>query len=133
MNHQVLVVDDSAIVREPIAAALRLNGFDAVEASDGKDALSKLKFGPFSLVLLDITMPRMDGLEFLCEFRRDSNNARIPVIVLTASGKKSHVVEVAKYGVVDYLLKPHFTLEVLITSVRRHIREAEDAMRYGVR
>jgi HD-like signal output (HDOD) protein/DNA-binding NarL/FixJ family response regulator len=117
----ILVVDDMAIFRDPIAMSLRAAGYAAVCAVNGKDALQMLKTARPDLVLLDLGMPVMDGLEFLRVMRADPDAARIPVICLTAQADRDRVVEVATFGVRDYLLKSRFSLNEMLTRIRKHL------------
>ncbi|MEE9129324.1 MAG: HDOD domain-containing protein [Phycisphaerales bacterium] len=117
----ILVVDDMAVFREPIAAALRAKGYETICASDGREALGIVKTGQPDLVLLDVAMPIMDGLEFLKALNADATIPRPPVILLTAVAEKSYVLQAAQLGVNDYLLKSQFSLEELAARVQRRL------------
>lgn len=123
----ILIVDDSAICREPIAAALRLKGYKTICAADGLDALAALereKPKP-SLALLDISMPRMDGITLLAAMRKHPDYKTIPVILLTAAQDRDTVLKAANLGVRDYLLKSKFSLDDLMNRIKKHIDEPE--------
>ena len=99
----ILIVDDSAICREPIAAALRLKGYKTICAADGLDALAALereKEKP-ALALLDISMPRMDGITLLAAMRKHPEYKNIPVILLTAVQDRDTVLRARNLGVRD--------------------------------
>jgi HD-like signal output (HDOD) protein/CheY-like chemotaxis protein len=125
----ILIVDDSAICREPIAAALRLKGYRTICAADGLDALAALereKEKP-ALALLDISMPRMDGISLLAAMRKHPDYKSIPVILLTAVQDRDTVLRARNLGVRDYLLKSHFSLDDMLSRVKKHIDEPEPA------
>ena len=83
MTH-VLVVDDHAITREPLARLLRIEGFEASVASNGFEALDKIRSSPPDIILLDLMMPKMDGVALLTELRQDARCKDIPVILMTS-------------------------------------------------
>jgi putative two-component system response regulator len=107
MALKVLVVDDDFINRKLLQTHLKSNPnvTDIVEAENGSDALDKLKKDPnISIILLDIMMPVVDGIEFLKIFRSDMSNAHIPVIVLSTDDTRK--TEVFDNGANDFLRKP---------------------------
>ncbi|MCB9450295.1 MAG: response regulator [Anaerolineaceae bacterium] len=108
-NELILVVDDNDDFRDSIEAALRLNGFLTCTATDGFDALRQIESAKPDLMLLDLQMPRMDGLELLDRM----NEARIelPVILMTAHGSEAIAVEVFRKGVKNYVIKGRDTLD----------------------
>jgi two-component system cell cycle response regulator len=100
----ILTVDDSRAVRTIVSKQVKDLGFDVVEAEDGQQGLAKLAECQFDLVLLDVTMPVMDGPTMLAKMREGGN--RTPVIMLTAESKRTIVSEAMKVGITDYILKP---------------------------
>jgi CheY-like chemotaxis protein/HD-like signal output (HDOD) protein len=115
----ILVVDDMAVFREPIAASLRLAGYETLCAADGVEALElTLKHQP-ELILLDVSMPRMDGLTFLKRLRSEPTIAKTRVMLLTALSEKDHVLTAATLGVRDYLLKSRFRLTDLLDRIKK--------------
>jgi len=113
--HTILVVDDDAAVRRPIARLLGFEGFQVVEASDGQEALTRLQAGPgVAAILLDLRMPVMDGWAFRAIQRSDPRFADIPVIVI--SGADSDRFN--ELGAVAALEKP-----VTVSSVIRLLRD----------
>src|SRR5687768_17561134 len=106
----VLVVDDMPIFRDPIAASLRLAGYETVGAADGAAALASARARRPDVILLDVSMPVMDGFAFLRELRDHPGLATVPVILLTAASDRKFIIEAGKYGVKDYLLKSRFSL-----------------------
>ncbi len=115
---RVLVVDDMAVIREPIAAALRREGFDAVCAANGREAIGLMRTQPPDLILLDLGMPEMDGLELLRRMKSDATLPSPPVVVLTAAGDKDSVLRSRQMGVRHYLLKAQFSLADMVARVR---------------
>lgn len=104
---KVLIVDDSSIMRKFAKDSLkRLNVTNVTEAEDGKAALTELKKETYDLILSDLHMPNMDGLELLRAVRSDSNLKDIPFIIMTLDGKKDVLLEAVKEGLNDYLIKP---------------------------
>lgn len=117
----VLIVDDMAIFRDPIAASLRLAGYEAVAAPNGQEALALIAKKRPDLILLDLAMPVMDGMTMLAALRRMPGGEKIPVILLTAAAEKRLVLQAAQHGVGDYLLKSRFSLAELLTRVKKHL------------
>ena len=102
---RVLVADDDPQMRRLIRSVLQREGFEIVEASDGLDALDAIERGGVDLVILDLEMPRLDGLGVLDELRAQVRTATLPVIVLTAQHGESEE-KALDLGAQDYLTKP---------------------------
>jgi two-component system chemotaxis response regulator CheY len=112
-NMRILVVDDFPTMRRIIRSLLRELGFINVEeAEDGSDAISKLKKGPFELVISDWNMPNVDGLEMLQQIRASDDLKALPVLMVTAEAKKENIIAAAKAGANGYVVKP-FTAATL--------------------
>ena len=109
-NRSFLVVDDSTTFRQLLCMSLtRLDGIkesDITEATDGMDALEKVKCGEYDLVLTDIRMPRMDGLEFVRRVRRELNRNDIPIIIISTKGAEEDIETGMSMGANGYLSKP---------------------------
>jgi two-component system response regulator MprA len=118
---RILVVDDEPAVREAVERALRLDGHDVLLACDGEEALATLDERPPDAVVLDVLMPRVDGLE-LCRRMRLGGD-RTPVLMLTARDAVSDRVAGLDAGADDYLIKP-FALDELLARVRALLRRA---------
>lgn len=117
---RVLVVDDDATVREVVRRYLSRDGHQVIEAADGPSALSAVRSSAPDLVVLDLMLPGIDGLEVCREIRRTS---AIPVIMLTALGQESDRVVGLEYGADDYVVKP-FSPRELTLRVSRVIERA---------
>lgn len=112
-NIKILVVDDAATMRQIVRKSLgQLGLHDVTEAVDGHDALSKLEKGQFHFIISDWNMPNMMGLDFLKAVRAKESTKTIPFLMVTAEAKRDNILEAAKAGVSQYIVKP-FTLEAL--------------------
>jgi two-component system, cell cycle response regulator len=101
---RILTVDDSRPIRMIVSKALVEMGFEVGEAEDGNDGLKKLQDGAYDLVVLDVTMPNLDGPGMLAKMREAGD--KTPVLMLTSESKTSIVAALMKLGIQDYLLKP---------------------------
>ena len=117
----MLVVDDDAGVRQAVRRALGLEGYDVALAGDGVEALRAIGDEPPDAIVLDLMMPRLDGLE-VCRRLREHGD-RTPILVLTAKHRLSERVAGLDAGADDYLVKP-FALEELLARVRALLRRA---------
>ena len=125
-ERRILVVDDEETIRETLVDILDEQGYVAVGATDGRDALRKLRASPrpWSLILLDFTMPIMDGRAFREEQRRDPALASIPVIVLSAY--RDVAEKAAELEAASYLSKPP-SLPALLELLSLHVRSGAAA------
>ncbi len=119
MGKKILVVDDSLTVRQQVALALTGAGFQVVEAADGVDGLEKMTAHPdLAMVLCDVNMPRMTGIEMLEELKRRGDRAGIPVLMLTTEAAPPLVDRAKKAGAKGWIVKP-FKPELLVAAVSR--------------
>jgi two-component system chemotaxis response regulator CheY len=110
---RVLIVDDSAVMRKIVERSLRQAGLDlaeVLEACNGVEALAEVKKGNLDLILSDINMPSMDGIEFLRNLAGVESAKGVPVIMITTEGSEARVVEALSLGAKGYIRKP-FTPE----------------------
>lgn len=130
----ILVVDDNELNRDALSCLLRLQQYDVGVASDGEQALSLLGSQSFDLVLLDIEMPGLSGLDVLTRIRTTRNNTDLPVIMVTARTHGPDIVEAFRLGANDYLTKP-IDCPVALARISTHLshkrvveklRESED-------
>ena len=113
---QVLVVDDDQLIIDLVTAFLESDGLEVIAAGDGREALARIAEARPDLVLCDVVMPRMGGLEFLHALRGNVKTEAIPVIMLTARGATKEVVAALRAGADDYVRKP-FSSEELLARV----------------
>jgi len=125
---KILIVDDMAIFHEPIAAVLRLSGYEALCASSGAEAIQLALENTPDLILLDVVMPEMDGVACLKRMRANPKIRGIPVVMLTATGERSTVLEAAHLGVQGYILKSSFSKDTLLSTVARVLSGAPESV-----
>lgn len=121
MPKRVLIIDDETDLLEALDSWLGSYGYEVSTAKDGAEGLSRAKELRPDLVILDISMPKMDGFEVLSLIRADTQTASTPVVMLTAKGRTENIFEAEKLRAVDFLIKP-FDATELLTSVRKNIR-----------
>jgi two-component system, OmpR family, response regulator MprA len=118
---RILVVDDEPAVQNALSRALALERYEVAHAMDGREALDRLGAEPYEVVILDVSMPRLDGLE-VCRRLREGGD-RTPVLMLTAREQVDDRVAGLDAGADDYLVKP-FALRELLARVRALLRRA---------
>jgi len=118
----ILIVDDMLTLRQPARFILEREGYLIEEAGDGQEALQKIAQSYPDLVLLDLMMPTMNGVEVLRHMQADAALRDIPIIVLTAVVSEWQMSRYIRMGAVDYILKP-FTAATLLDRVRCALRE----------
>jgi two-component system phosphate regulon response regulator PhoB len=122
-NESILVVDDEEDVLELVRYNLDKSGYQVETASSGEEALAKARRKLPDLVILDLMLPGMDGLEVCKKLKNDAKTEGLPIIVLTAKGEETDIVTGLELGADDYVTKP-FSPKVLIARVRRILRRA---------
>lgn len=120
MGRKILTVDDSKTIRMIVAKAFKTFDCEILEGSNGVEGLAVATREKPDVIILDFTMPIMDGFEMLSKLKADSDLKSIPVIMLTAEAGREQVLKIAKLGVRDYLIKP-FKEDVIIERVSRVI------------
>jgi diguanylate cyclase (GGDEF)-like protein len=126
MSQLVLVADDDPDILAIVKVNLELDGFEVETAVDGEDAIRKATAKPPHVIILDIMMPRMDGLTALHRLRSQATTANIPIVLLTARGLPEDRVRGLELGADDYITKP-FDITELAARVRAVLRRTEAA------
>ena len=122
MSAKVLVVDDSATVRQQVRMALSQAGFDVVEASDGIEGLARItKSTDVKVVVCDVNMPRMNGLEMLEKCR--AQGSQVGVLMLTTEGQPAMIQKAKQLGAKGWIVKP-FKAELLVAAVQKLMQAA---------
>ena len=114
---KILVIDDSPTVRQQVGLALTQAGYQITEAVDGMDAINKVDES-IAMLICDVNMPRMNGLEMLEKLRTDARWAALPVVMLTTEGQPGLIERAKKAGAKGWIVKP-FKAELLVAAVKR--------------
>jgi diguanylate cyclase (GGDEF)-like protein len=126
----ILVVDDEVMNRDILKRRFERHGFEIVEASGGHQAIALAQERTFDLVLLDVTMPDINGLEVLKRIRQNPSTATLPVIMVTGKSEGSHVAEAFAAGANDYVTKPvDLVVALARINAQLRLRQAEKAAR----
>lgn len=118
MGKVIMTVDDSASVRQMVSFTLKQNGYDVVEAVDGKDGLQKLSGAKIDMIITDLNMPNLDGIGLIKGARSLPTCKFIPIIMLTTESQDSKKAEGKAAGATGWIVKP-FKPEQLITVVKK--------------
>jgi two-component system chemotaxis response regulator CheY len=115
---RILIVDDSPTLRKMVRASLRtLESFDFIEATNGLEAIEQVALGPVALMILDLNMPDMHGVDVLKFIRRHPSSRGVPVVVLTTRGDESSRDAALAAGATQFMTKP-FAPETLLSAAR---------------
>lgn len=114
---KIMIVEDDVFIRDIYQVKFSQEGFDVITAEDGVKALEMLKDVTPDIILLDIIMPYMNGMEVLKKIKSDDKLKNIPVIMLTNISEKEKVDEGMNLGIADYLIKSHFTPSEVLAKV----------------
>jgi two-component system phosphate regulon response regulator PhoB len=122
MPHEhILVIEDEEDIQELIQYNLSKEGFLSVSALSGEDGLKKIKRESVDLVVLDLMLPGMDGLDVCRALKKNDKTQHIPIIILTAKGEESDVVTGLELGADDYIVKP-FSPKILVARIKSVLR-----------
>ncbi|MGC4093429.1 MAG: response regulator [Polyangiaceae bacterium] len=117
-ERKVLIVDDSETIRQQVASALEQAGFGVVEACDGIDGLECASANELCMVILDVNMPRLSGLEMLERLKSDPRHAKLPVLMLTTEVQQSMIERAKKAGARGWMIKP-VKMDQLVSTVTK--------------
>ena len=117
MSKKILIVDDSATVRQQVRAALEQVGFIVTEAVDGQDAVQKMSVG-FSGIVCDVNMPRMNGVEFVEVVKKQPEHASLPILMLTTEGSPELIRRANAAGAKGWIVKP-FKPDQLVAAMQK--------------
>lgn len=123
MSQQIMIIDDEAGMRDLLADALKLAGFETVTAADAMNALTLLRTTKPDLLIVDINMPMMDGFEFIERIRTNGDNT--PALMLSARGDRADITKGLTLGADDYMTKPLQGLEELVLRVKAILRRSQ--------
>lgn len=124
---EIFIVEDEEDILELLRFHLTRDGFDVFSAGDGEEAIRAIIKRPPALVLLDLMLPGLDGLEVCRAIKKESKTAHIPIIMTTAKGEEADIVAGLELGADDYVTKP-FSIKVLIARVRAVIRRRQEPL-----
>lgn len=118
MAKRILIVDDSVSIRKSVSFVLTEEGYEVLEAEDGKDGLQKVASAPCNLIITDINMPNMNGIDFIRALRAQSEYQFVPIIALTTESQDNKMQEGKDAGATGWIVKP-FTSEKLSAIVKK--------------
>lgn len=121
MNKKLLIVEDNESLSNVISDTFKDEGFDVKIAADGESGLEEAKTWQPDAILLDILMPKMDGIEMVKQLRQSEGGAEMLVVALTNSDSSEHVLELMNLGVTDYLTKSDWELNDLVNKVKQRL------------
>jgi len=119
-KRKILVVDDEIDIVETLTFMLKSRGFEVIIAYDGGEGLAKAKSEHPDIILLDITMPVMDGINVCAKLKASKDTTKIPVIMFSAKGESESVALANRVGANDYIVKP-FNLPALLTKLNKFL------------
>lgn len=120
-NKKILIVEDEKMILDALKKKLESSGFEVDMAIDGEEGLRKSLEGDPDLVLLDIILPKMDGMTMLDKLRNEEKGKDIPVIILTNLDADTEFEESREKGVNDYLIKTNWTLDDVVKKIRERL------------
>ena len=122
MNSKILVVDDERLIVKGIKFSLEQEGWEVDAAYDGEEALNYVRRNKYDVMILDVMLPKYDGLQ-VCQLVREFSN--IPIIMLTAKGEDMDKIMGLEYGADDYVTKP-FSIGILIAKINALLRRTNE-------
>jgi len=123
-NVRILLIEDDKVLRRACEASLKKRGFAVLTAVDGEEGLQQARIGAPNLILLDMLMPKLSGIETLEALKKDEQTRDIPVVILSNSSLDSDVQKATALGAVGYLVKASLSLQELGDRVVSYLKEA---------
>jgi len=121
INKKILIIEDEETVLRVLVTKFTHEGFKVFEAKDGEEGLAKALEEKPALILLDIIMPKMDGMTFLKRLRKDNWGKNVPVIILTNLSDDRNIAEAMEGGVYDFLVKSSWEAEDVVRRVKERL------------
>jgi two-component system chemotaxis response regulator CheY len=118
---RILAVDDSSSVRQMVSLTLRKAGYEVAEAVDGKDGLAKANGGKFDLIVTDLNMPNVDGIQMIASVRKLPGYSFVPILMLTTESQAEKKDAGRKAGATGWIVKP-FNADQLIAAVQKLVK-----------
>lgn len=119
----ILIIEDDKFFRELIGKKLLKENFNVATASDNKEAFAYLENNLPDLIILDLILPGLDGYEILSILKKDKKTSGIPVIILSNLGQHDEIERAKSLGAIDFMIKINFTLDDIVTKVRKVLQE----------
>jgi CheY-like chemotaxis protein len=120
---KIMVVEDDSFVIDIYQTKLSQEGYEVIQAENGAEAIKKLEKDIPDMILLDIIMPYVDGLQVLKKIKSDERLKNIPVVLLTNLSQKEDIDEGLGLGASDYLIKSHFTPSEVLEKIKKYIKK----------
>jgi two-component system, cell cycle response regulator DivK len=124
VNARVLLVEDDKFLRRACEASLKKRGFTVITANDGEEGLQQARTGYPDIILLDMLMPKLSGIETLETLKKDEQMRHIPVVILSNSSVAADVQKARALGAIGYLVKASLSLQELGDRVISYLEEA---------
>jgi len=120
-SKSILLVEDEPLLSSLLTQRLEKEGFSVVRAKDGEDALSKIREGSYSIVLLDIILPKMSGFEFMEKIGEDPQIEDVPIVIISNLGQESDIEKGKELGAVGYFVKAKISIEDLVEEIKKYL------------
>jgi two-component system alkaline phosphatase synthesis response regulator PhoP len=125
---KIMVVEDEEILLTALSEELKQEGFEVVGAKDGMEGVEKALSEKPDLILLDLVMPRLDGIGALKQMKENPESKEIPVVILTNLSDYDKVSDALSLGAMDYLVKANYRLEELVNKIKTVLERKESGM-----
>lgn len=124
MSDTILIVDDSATVRQQVGVALAQAGYQVEEAADGVQGKARIEAGDISCVICDVNMPNKNGIQMVEEVRSNPSHADVPIVMLTTEGAPDLIQKAKKAGASGWIVKP-FKADMLVAAVKKLVASVQ--------